>query len=82
MSSSSVSFELFVVSFMEEDVYIGHTVLALKLSLRVYGTTTTGRLLDATTCLPHKDRSIPLSVLPKDLKSKLAGLFSILSLFC
>ena len=33
------------------------------------------------TFLPHKDGGIPLSVLPKDTTSKLAGLFSILSLF-
>ena len=33
------------------------------------------------TCLPHKDEGIPLTVLPKDTTSKLAGLFSTLSLF-
>ena len=30
--SSSSSFELFVVSFMQEDVYISHTALALMLT--------------------------------------------------
>ena len=33
------------------------------------------------TCLPHKDRGVPLSALPKDTTSKLAGLFSTLSFF-
>ena len=33
------------------------------------------------TCLPHKGRGVPLSALPKDTTSKLAGLFSTLSLF-
>ena len=33
------------------------------------------------TCLPHKDGGIPLSALPKDTTSKLAGLFYTLSLF-
>ena len=32
----SSSFELFVVSFMQEDVYIGHTALALMLGLQVF----------------------------------------------
>ena len=32
-------------------------------------------------CLPHKGRGIPLSALPKDTTSKLAGLFSTLSFF-
>ena len=34
--SPSSSFELFVVSFMQEDVYIGHAALALTLCLRVF----------------------------------------------
>ena len=33
------------------------------------------------TCLPHKGGGVPLSALPKDTTSKLAGLFSTLSLF-
>ena len=33
------------------------------------------------TCRPHKDGGVPLSALPKDTTSKLAGLFSTLSLF-
>ena len=33
------------------------------------------------TCLPHKGGGIPLSALPKDTTSKLAGLSSTLSLF-
>ena len=83
-SSSSSSYEQFVVGHMQEDVYIGYTALAITLGLRVFslaGATTTGRLLGPTICLPHKDGGIPLSVLPKDT-SKLAGLFSTLSLFC
>ena len=35
-SSSSSSYELFVVSFMLEDVYIGHAALALTLGLQVF----------------------------------------------
>ena len=35
-SFSSLSFDLFVVSFMQEDVYIGHTALALTLGLQVF----------------------------------------------
>ena len=34
--SSSSSFELFVVSFTLEDVYIGHIALALMLGLQVF----------------------------------------------
>ena len=34
--SSSSSFELFVVSFMQEDIYIGHTALVLTLGLQVF----------------------------------------------
>ena len=48
---SSSSFELFVVSFMLEDVYIGYTALALTLGLQVFSlteATTTGRLLGPT----------------------------------
>ena len=43
---------------------------------------TAGSLLGPTICLPHKDGGIQLSALPKDTTSKLAGLFSTLSLFC
>ena len=35
-TSSSSSFELFVVSFMQEDVYIGYTALGLTFGLQVY----------------------------------------------
>ena len=34
------------------------------------------------TCLPHKDKGIPLSALPKDTTSELAGLFSTTSHKC
>ena len=34
------------------------------------------------TCLPHKGRGIPLSALPKDTTSELAGLFSTTSHKC
>ena len=34
--SSSSSFELFVVSVIQEDVYIGHTALALMLGLQIF----------------------------------------------
>ena len=78
---SSLSFELFIVSFMQENAYIGRIALALTLGLQVFATTT-GRLLGPTICLLHKDEGIPLSVLPKDKTSKLAGLFSTLSLTC
>ena len=33
--NSSSSFERFVVSFMQEDVYVGHTALAVTLGLQV-----------------------------------------------
>ena len=33
---SSSSFELFVVSFMQEDVYVGYTALALTLGEQVF----------------------------------------------
>ena len=36
---------------------------------------------ERATCLLHKGGGVPLSVLPKDTTSKLAGLFSTLSLF-
>ena len=39
-----------------------------------------GRFLGSTTGLSHKDGGIPLNALPKDITSKLAGLFSSLSL--
>ena len=81
--SFASSYELLVVSIMQEDVYISYTASALTLRLRAFswtGATTTGRLLGPTTCLPHKNGSIPSSVLPKDATSKLAGLFSTLSL--
>ena len=84
MSSPSSSYELFVVSITLEDVYIGYSALALTLGLLVFsqtGATTTGKLLGPTTCLPHKDGGVPLSVLPMDTTSKLAGLFSTLSPF-
>ena len=45
-------------------------------------TTTTGKLLGPTICLPHKDGVIPLSALPKDTTSKLASLFFTLSFMC
>ena len=60
------------MSIMQEDVYIGHTTLALSLGLQVFsqaGTTT------------RKDGGIPLNVLPKDTTSNLAGLFSTVFLF-
>ena len=34
--ASSSSFELFVVSFIQEDVFLGHTALALMLGLQVF----------------------------------------------
>ena len=68
------------MSFMQEDVYIGHTVLALTLGLEVFSwtmVTMTGRLCGPTTHLPHKDGGVSLSVLPKDTTSKLAGFYTI-----
>ena len=44
-------------------------------SLQLDWATITDRLLGPATCLPHKDGTILLSVLPKDATSKLAGLF-------
>ena len=35
-SSSSSSYELFVASIMQEDVYIGYSALALTLGLQVF----------------------------------------------
>ena len=81
----SLSFELVVVSFMQEAVYTGHTALAFTHGLQVFnltGATTMSRLLGPTTCLSQKDGDTPLCVLPKDTTSKLAGFFSTLSLFC
>ena len=81
---SSSSYELFVVSIMQEDVSIGYPALALTLGFQVFSyteATTTGRLLGPTTSQPHKDGSIPLSALPKDTTNELAGLFSTLFLF-
>ena len=76
---SSSSFELFVASFTQEDVHVyrphcvsAHALFAI---LQLDWAITTGRLLGPITCLPQKDGSIPLSVLPKDTTSKLAGLF-------
>ena len=54
---------------------------ALFVSLQLGWAITTGRLLGPATCLPYEDGGIPLSALPKDTTSKLAGLFSTL-LFC
>ena len=34
--ASSSSFKLFVVSFIQEDVFLGHTALALMLGLQVF----------------------------------------------
>ena len=36
INASSSSFELFVVSFMQEDVYVGYSALALTLGLQVF----------------------------------------------
>ena len=47
-----------------------------------FHTTTRVHSIRGATCLPRKDGGIPLSVLPKDTTSKLAGLFSTLSLLC
>ena len=83
-TNRSSSFELFVVSFMQGDVHIGHTALALTFGLLVFsytGATTTGGLLGPTIYLPHKDGGILFNVLPKDTTSKFAGLFSTLPCF-
>ena len=50
---------------------------ALLACLQLDWVTTTGKLLGRATCLSHKDVGIPLSVLPNDPTSKLAGLFLI-----
>ena len=47
--------------------------------LSSYWAITTGKLLGPTTCLPHENGDMPLSALPKDTTSNLAGLFSTLS---
>ena len=39
--------------------------------------TPTGRLLGATTYLPHSNGGIPLSALPKDTTSKLVGKLTV-----
>ena len=83
INSSSSSFELFVVSIMQENVHIGHTALALTCGWQVFsetGATTMDTPRGSTICLPHKDEGISLSFLPKDTTRKLAGLFSTLSL--
>ena len=54
---------------------------SLFASLQLGWAATTGRLLGPTTCLPREDGGIPLSALIKDTASKLASLFSTLSLF-
>ena len=56
--------------------------LALFASLQLEWSTPAGRLFGPTTCLPHKDGGIPLSILPKGTTSKLAGLFSIPFFLC
>ena len=45
---------------------------ALFVSLQLDWATTMGRLLGPTTCLPHKDGDIPLSLLPKDALTTVA----------
>ena len=67
---------LFLRSFSENELFINPFA-----SLQLDWSTTTGRLLGPTTCLPHKDGDISFSVLLKDTTNKLAGLFSTLSLF-
>ena len=82
MVEDSSSFELFVLSILQEDVCMyAHCVSAHALfaSLQLDWGSTTGRLLGPTTCVPQKDGGIPLSVLPKDKRQ--ASLFSTLSLF-
>ena len=54
---------------------------ALFASLQINWVTTTSRLFGPVICLPNKDGGIPLSALPKDAISKLAGLFSTTILF-
>ena len=57
-----MGYKLFVVSIMQEDVFISYTALALTLGLvfSLTGATTTGRLLGPRH-LPHEDGDIPLS---------------------
>ena len=66
LCSSLLSLELFVLSIM----YAIHCISAHALfaSLQLDWAIATGRLLGPTTCLPHKDRGILLSILPKDDK--------------
>ena len=77
-----LSFELFILSITQEDA---HTLRERSCSV-CESSVRLGhhddRLLGPTNCLPHKDGGVPLSVLPKDTKSKLAGLFSTVSLLC
>ena len=42
----------------------------------------TGRLLDSTTCRPHKDGNISFSFLSEDATSKIPNFFSLLSFSC
>ena len=55
--SSSSSFELFILSIMQEDVRYKHYVCAQArfASLQLDWATTTGRLLGPAPCLPHED---------------------------
>ena len=57
-------------------------LLAFFASLQLALATTMGALLGFAICLPHKDEGIPLSALPKDTTSKLAGLFSTIFFLC
>ena len=82
-SMTSSSFELFVLSIMQEDVHTLRVCAHARFSrLQLDRATTTARLLGPTTCLPHENRGSPLSAFPKDTTSKLTGLFSTLSLLC
>ena len=72
------------MSIMQEDGYISYTALALTLDLQIFSwteATTTGRLFGPTTCLPHGDGDIPLSILPKDTTTKFSRLLFTLPLF-
>ena len=55
---------------------------ALFACLSSHWATTTSRLLGPTICPPRKNGGVPLNALAKDTTSKLAGLFSTLSLMC
>ena len=70
-----------MLSIMQRDVHTLRKAHAYFASLQLDWATTTGRLLGHTSCLPHKDRGIPLSVLPMNTTAKLAGLFSTLLLW-